>query len=261
MTSAGVRVRLIGGPTSVLETGGLRLVTDPTFDEPRTYPLAAGHVLSKTAGPACQPAGIGPADAVLLSHDQHPDNLDLAGREYLARVPLTLTTADAARRLAGNCRELGLWQHFDLPRPEGGTLRVTRTPAQHGPDGTGHLTGDVAGFILSGSGVPTVYVSGDNTSIEVVRAIAERFGPVDVAVLFAGAAKVPLLGDACLTLTGAQAVEAALILSAATVVPVHCHGWSHLTEGVDDLRTAFADAGLSSRLALLAPGRAASLCG
>jgi hypothetical protein len=28
----------VGGPTVVLEIGGLRLVTDPTFDEPGTYP-------------------------------------------------------------------------------------------------------------------------------------------------------------------------------------------------------------------------------
>jgi L-ascorbate metabolism protein UlaG (beta-lactamase superfamily) len=258
MDNTEMSVRVIGGPTAVLEIGGLRLVTDPTFDEPRDYPLGAGHALSKTAGPAIRAAEVGPADAVLLSHDQHPDNLDLAGRDYLSQVPLVLSTASAARRLGGNCRELGLWQHADLPRPGGGALRVTRTPARHGPGGTEHLTGEVAGFVLSGTGVPTVYVSGDNASLDVVRDVAGRLGPVDVAVLFAGAAKIPLLGDACLTLTSAQAAEAARALGAPQVIPLHCTGWNHLTEGADDLRTAFAAAGLASRLTLLAPGRSAS---
>jgi L-ascorbate metabolism protein UlaG (beta-lactamase superfamily)/quinol monooxygenase YgiN len=255
-------IRMIGGPTAVLEIGGLRLVTDPTFDEPRDYPLGAGHALSKTAGPAIRPAEIGRADAVLLSHDQHPDNLDLAGRDYLSQVPLVLTTASAAKRLGGNCRELGLWQHVDLPRPGGGALRVTRTPARHGPDGTEHLTGEVAGFVLSGTDVPTVYVSGDNASLDVVRAVAGRLGPVDVALLFVGAAKIPLLGDAYLTLTSAQAAEAARILGAGQVIPLHYQGWSHFTEGADELRAAFAAARLDSRLILLRlppPGHASTI--
>jgi len=41
-----------------------------------------------------------------------------------------------------------------------------------------------------------------------VRAIAERFGSVDVAMLFAGGAKTALLGDAFLTLSSPQAAEA-----------------------------------------------------
>jgi L-ascorbate metabolism protein UlaG (beta-lactamase superfamily) len=259
MDTTQVSVRMIGGPTAVFEIGGLRLVTDPTFDEPSDYPLGAGRVLSKTASPAIRPGQIGQADAVLLSHDQHPDNLDLSGREYLSQVPLVLTTASAAARLGGNCRELALWQHADLPRPDGSMLRITRTPAQHGPDRTEHLTGEVAGFVLSGTSVPTVYVSGDNASLDVVRAIAGRLGPIDVAVLFAGAARTALLGSAYLTLTSAQSAEAAQILGASQVIPLHYHGWSHFTEGADDLQTAFARAGLAERLTLLTPGRSTAV--
>jgi len=37
--------------------------------------------------------------------------------------------------------------------------------------------------------VPTIYVSGDNASLEVVKQIAERFAPVDLALLSAGGAR------------------------------------------------------------------------
>ena len=55
-------------------------------------------------------------------------------------------------------------------------MTVTAVPAQHGPDGTDHITGPVIGFVLSAPGAETVYVSGDNASLDVVRGIAERIG-------------------------------------------------------------------------------------
>jgi len=255
---ARVVLRTIGGPTAVIEVGGLRLITDPTFDEPGEHPVGT-RILTKTAGPALQPGEIGPVAAVLLSHDQHPDNLDTSGRAYLSTVALTLTTGAAAARLGGSARALGRWERADLERPDGGVLRVTSVPAQHGPDGTGHLTGEVTGFVLTAADQPTVYVSGDNASLRVVREVAERFGPVDVAVLFAGAARTPLLGDANLTLSSADAAEATEILGARYAVPVHHDSWAHFTENADDLRAAFAAAGLSDRLVLLKPGEQAGL--
>jgi hypothetical protein len=41
-------------------------------------------VLVKTSDPVATAEQVGPVDAVLLSHDQHPDNLDELGRKYLA---------------------------------------------------------------------------------------------------------------------------------------------------------------------------------
>ncbi len=255
MTSAAaLSIHSVGGPTAVLELGGVRIVTDPTFDEPREYVMGPGRVLVKTLDAALRAEQIGPVDAVLLSHDQHVDNLDTAGRAYLAEVPLVLTTAIAAERLGGVCRAVAEWDHVDLPRPDGGVLRVTRVPAQHGPDGSLHLVGEVAGFVLEGADLPTVYVSGDNASLDVVRAVAVRFGRIDIALIFAGAARTALLGDAYLTLTSAQAAEATRILAAPRVVPLHFNSWQHFTEGGEELRKAFADAGLADRLTLLAPG-------
>jgi L-ascorbate metabolism protein UlaG (beta-lactamase superfamily) len=65
----------IGGPTLLIEMAGMRLLTDPTFDPPTQYE-ARGVMLKKTAGPAVSAEVVGPVDAVLLSHDQHLDNLD-----------------------------------------------------------------------------------------------------------------------------------------------------------------------------------------
>jgi hypothetical protein len=81
----------IGGPTARLELGGLRLLTDPTFSPPGEHVLGPGLSVTKTIAPVIGVDDLGRIDAVLLSHDQHPDNLDPAGRELFPRVPLVLT--------------------------------------------------------------------------------------------------------------------------------------------------------------------------
>jgi L-ascorbate metabolism protein UlaG (beta-lactamase superfamily) len=116
----------------------------------------------------------------------------------------------------------------------------------------------VTGFVLGGDGLPTVYVSGDNASLAVVREITDRSGPIDIAVLFAGAARTPLL-DGDLTLGSDAAAQAAGLLGARAVVPVHAEGWGHFTEDASTIPAAFARHGLGDRLVLLPPGDSATL--
>ena len=84
---AAITVQLVGGPTAVFEIDGLRVLTDPTFDPPGDHPIGNRNLV-KT---------IGHIDAVLLSHDQHPDNLDNEGRKLL---PLLTSSADKAAQAA-----------------------------------------------------------------------------------------------------------------------------------------------------------------
>lgn len=247
-----ISVQLVGGPTVVIEIGGLRFVTDPTFDPPGTYDVG-GRILTKTAVPAMAPEDIGTVDAVLLSHDQHVDNLDVKGRAWMSGVQTVFTTTEAAGRIPG-VTALENWKSADIVRPSGGALRITGVPAQHGPDNTEHLVGEVTGFVISGDGLPTVYVSGDNASLRVVRTIAQRFPFIDVAILSCGAARTALLDYQNLTLGSEDAAQAAKVLQARMVIPVHYEGWNHYTEGAESLRNAFAGIGFQERLCLLEPG-------
>ncbi len=96
-----VPVRVYGGPTALIEYGGLRFLTDPTFDPPGEYPmpLPGDHKLVKTDPSPVTAADLGRIDAVLLSHDEHDDNLDNAGRAFLPSVPVVFTTDSGAGRL------------------------------------------------------------------------------------------------------------------------------------------------------------------
>jgi L-ascorbate metabolism protein UlaG (beta-lactamase superfamily) len=235
----------------MLEYAGLRWLTDPALSPPGEY--AGGLV--KTTGPALDPEGLLPIDVVLISHEHHSDNLDPAGREFLPRAGRVITTTQGAEHLGGNAVGLEPWSSFEVERAGAAPITVTALPAQHGPDGTDHITGPVIGFLLEADGEDRVYVSGDNASLDVVRTIAERVGDVDVAILFAGAVQLPHRFDgAYLTLSSDRAAMATKLLGVSAALPVHFEGWTHFTQGARELRAAFAGNSVSDRLVLAERG-------
>lgn len=82
---------------------------------------------------------------------------------------------------------------------------------------------------------------------DVVRAIAERVGQVDTAVVFAGAVRTPLFDGALLTVDGERAVEVAQVPGGRTS-SAHTDSWAHFTETREQLEAAFAAVGLADRL-------------
>src|SRR4051812_45975756 len=80
-------VGVVGGSTVVLDYGHTRLVTDPVFSEPGEY-----GPMSKLTSPSLPAAALGAVDAVLLSHDDHVDNFDEAGRAWVASTGMTVFT-------------------------------------------------------------------------------------------------------------------------------------------------------------------------
>jgi L-ascorbate metabolism protein UlaG (beta-lactamase superfamily) len=229
----------IGGPTAVIEYAGLRFITDPTFDEPRTYDGGDGEALVKTTGPAIARRDIGRIDAVLLSHHAHKDNLDYEGLELIATGIPTLSTSDAATALwGGSVIGLDSWETHEV-----GAVTVTAVPALHGPPGIERVIGEVTGFVLESPGEPTVYVSGDNASLALVDQIAERFANIEIAVLFAGAARVSRI-DADLTMSSEDAARAAELLGATTVLGLHTEDWKHFSHSRAQLKAAFEGTGL-----------------
>ena len=247
MASDQLQLSYIGGPTTLLEFGGVRLLTDPTFD-PGGGEYNSGLVtVRKLRGPALSPEALGTFDYVLLSHDHHSDNLDHAGRAQLQNANTVITTVEGAQRLGANSVGLRDWQSFDLPASGGRILRILATPARHGPEGLSR--GAVNGFVLSlgDSHRPAIYVSGDTVWYPGVAEIARRCD-VRLAILHLGAARVPQVGTFHLTMTAAEAVEAARNFVDALIVPIHFEDWAHFSEGREEIVRAFAEAKLEHRL-------------
>ena len=248
-------ITLVGGPTALIEAGGFRLLTDPTFDAPGDYKLP--HVtLTKTTGPALGAEQIGAVDAVLLSHDQHADNFDHAGKTFAQQAPRLITSQAGAKRLGGNAEGLAPFATAEIKKTDGKgaavSARITATPARHGPAGIEPLSGDVIGFVLEFSdGAPSIYVTGDTVWYDGVADVARRF-PVEIVLLFGGSARTR--GPFNLTMNANDAIETAHAFPQATIVPVHTEGWAHFTQNAEDLAKSFAALGIGPRLKILERG-------
>ncbi|MEV0936725.1 MBL fold metallo-hydrolase [Streptomyces phaeochromogenes] len=239
-----VRVTHIGGPTTLIEADGWRLLTDPTFDPPgERYAFGWGTSSRKLTGPALAVADLPPIDAVLLTHDHHGDNLDTAGRALLPGVGTVLTTLSGAGRLGGNARGLSAWTSTRLEAPGRPAIDVTATPARHGPPLSRPVTGDVIGFALRWEGQRhgVLWISGDTVLYEGVREVARRLD-VGTALLHLGSVRFPLTGPVRYTMNAAQAVSLCRELRPHTVLPVHYEGWGHFQEGRTAVEAELADA-------------------
>ena len=242
MTEA--RITHIGGPTTLIEVDGWRLLTDPTFDPPgRRYTFGWGSASRKETGPAVSPAELPPIDAVLLSHDHHGDNLDDLGRSLLPMVGTVVTTVAGARRLGGNSIGLAPWSVHSLQKPGRPTLQITATPCRHGPPLSRPITGEVTGFALLWEGQQhgVLWVSGDTVLYNGVRQVGTRFD-VGTVLLHLGAVQFGITGPVRYTMSGPEGVELCELLHPHTVIPVHYEGWRHFTQGRDTIEQAFATA-------------------
>ena len=204
-----VRFTHVGGPTVLIEVGGWRLLTDPTFDAPgQRYGFGWGSWSRKLAGPAIAADDLLPLDAVLLTHDHHDDNLDPAGRALLPSAGTVVTTEPGARRLGMSARGLRPWATTRLEAPGKPAIEITATPCRHGPPLSHPIVGDVVGFSLRWEGQEhgELWISGDTVLYDGVREVAQRLR-VDTALLHLGGVQFGVTGPLRYTMTGKDAVE------------------------------------------------------
>jgi L-ascorbate metabolism protein UlaG (beta-lactamase superfamily) len=234
-----VRITHTGGPTVLIEVDGWRILTDPTFDPPgRKYHFGWGTSSRKVTGPALAAADLGPIDAVLVSHDNHADNLDDTGRALLPAAGLVVTTTPAARRLGSLARGLEPWATTRLEARGRTSIEVTATPCRHGPPLSRRIAGDVIGFALRWDGQEhgVLWISGDTVLYDGLHQVADRL-EVDIAILHLGAVRFPVTGPVRYSMNAQDAVELCRLVRPRTAIPVHYEGWSHFSQGrggIDD---------------------------
>ena len=253
-----VRITHIGGPTVLIDAGGWRLLTDPTFDPPgKRYFFGWGTVSRKLAGPAVPADQIGELDAILVSHDQHDDNLDPAGRDLLPGAGAVVTTQAGARRLGGSARGLAPWATTRLEAPGRPSIEITATPCRHGPPLSKPIVGEVIGFALRWEGQEhgALWISGDTVLYDGVREVPQRLD-VGTALMHLGGVRFPVSGPLRYTMTANEMIELAGALRPQTLIPIHYEGWKHFREGRDAIerRLASAPAELRERVRWLELG-------
>ncbi|KAK3294194.1 beta-lactamase superfamily domain-containing protein [Chaetomium fimeti] len=253
-----VTITHIGTATAILDIDGVTFLTDPFFSPAgTTFPAEAGHTLHTYEDPALRPDQLPPIDAVLLSHENHPDNLDEPGRRLLdgRRV---VTTRDGARNLAPRPGVLGFadWQEREV-RIAGKVFTVTATPCTHWP---GH---ECVGFVVRAEdfGVApdgrlnAVYFSGDTVYRDDLVRVADKY---HVAVALVNLGKATFDGLE-ITMDGRQAARLFRDLKADVLVPMHYESWDHFTQNGEGLFKEFEAEGVLDSVRWLKPGKAVEI--
>jgi L-ascorbate metabolism protein UlaG (beta-lactamase superfamily) len=237
------RITWLGHSTVLIETGGVRLLTDPVLRG------RVAHLRRQVA-----PAGdVGRVDAVLLSH-LHRDHLDLPTlRGIDAPLVVPRGAASAVRSLGRDVQEVAAGESVTV-----GGVVVRAVPAVH--DGRRVPVGPpigALGYVADG-----IYFAGDTETFDGMAAL----GPLDVAL-------VPIWGWGTSLGPGhmdpEQAAEAVALLRPRVVVPIHWgtllplgRGRSHghlLREPVERFVAACARVASGARVEVLEPGAALEL--
>jgi L-ascorbate metabolism protein UlaG (beta-lactamase superfamily) len=251
-------ILFIGNATVLMRVAGFTFLTDPTFIHmhEETW-LGLGLTTRRLTNPAIELADLPPLDFVLLSHF-HGDHFDQVAERDLDKAVPIVTTPESAVAL----RERGFttlypidtWEWLDVEKG-GGRLRITATPARHGPPMVDFALPDVMGSIVdvatAEGGRTRLYFTGDTLVIDELAEIPRRYPGIDVALLHLGGTRV--LG-VLVSMDAKQGVEAMRIVDPALAIPIHYNDYDVFTSSLEDFQAEVRNAGLEDRVHYLRHG-------
>jgi L-ascorbate metabolism protein UlaG (beta-lactamase superfamily) len=213
-----LRVTWLGHSSLIIESDGVRLLTDPIFDN-RVPPIIGRKRFHPTPVKIDE---LPQLDVLLLSHD-HYDHFSVASMREIAKTGVPIVTSlgvgERLERIGINPSsivELDWWEEHTLP---GGRMKITATPAQHF---SGRGLRDRNATLWSSWVLKTanrnVFFSADTGPTTAMRTIGERLGPFDLTMIEIGASNSAW---ADIHLGPVRAMEAFEMLGRGTFLPIH----------------------------------------
>nr|HEX4315388.1 MBL fold metallo-hydrolase [Kofleriaceae bacterium] len=230
-SDSGLRITWLGHSTMLVESDGVRVLTDPVFGD-RIGPASFLGPKRFHARPV-EIAQLPKLDAILVSHD-HFDHLCKPSIGELAklRVPFVTSLGVGAyleRYGAEHVTELDWWETARI-----GGVAFTATPAQHFSGRVGGRNATLWSSWVIETERRRLFFSGDTGLTPEFADVRARVGAIDVAMLEVGAWH-PAWGT--IHLGPVNALAAHELLGARALMPVHwgtfdlgLHGWAEPAE-------------------------------
>jgi L-ascorbate metabolism protein UlaG (beta-lactamase superfamily) len=213
------RIVWFGHSSYLISTAGKHILVDPLFSR-RASPVQFAGMKSYEGTNAYSTADMPPIDLLIISHD-HYDHLDYGSIVALqSKVKLFCTPLGVGQHLIhwgvdpGKVIELDWWEtDHSLPGFE-----VIATPARHF-SGRGFSNNKTlwASFVLKTKD-SRIFVGGDSGYDDSFKAIGEKLGPFDIAMLECGQYDVQW---PYIHMMPEQVAQASLDLKARVLMPVH----------------------------------------
>jgi len=241
ITDSTTRITFVNHSSFLIQWPGYNLLTDPVWSE-RASPFQwVGPKRKRPAGIAMD--SLPEINGIVISHN-HYDHLDLPTlKKLFARykphiyVPLGVK-AYLANNGIDNVTEMDWWDDATLSQG----IQLTAVPAQHF-SGRGILDKDATlwcGYTMHAPNA-NIYFAGDTGYGGFVKTIAEKSGPIDIALLPIGAYKPNWFMSPVHT-SPSEAVKMHIDLQAQTSIPIHFGTFQladdGLSEPLEDLSTA-----------------------
>ncbi|PYH94361.1 putative Zn-dependent hydrolase of the beta-lactamase protein [Aspergillus ellipticus CBS 707.79] len=243
----------IGTATAILEINGINFLTDPSFSPAGTSWDLGRIVIKVTEDPALRLDQLPVIDAVLLSHEDHPDNLDELGRQLLNGRPV-FTTVDGSKNLAPRPTVYGMRPWDTIERVIAGKrFTIIATPTLHVPGD------ECTGFLVTSNDADNDFGHDPSTGLpNAVYFTGDTFH-VCAAVMNLGNAHAPMTEAPDsprmqITMGGADGARLFRALGADILVPMHYESWGHFTQFGAELRQVFEAEGISEKICWLKGG-------
>jgi L-ascorbate metabolism protein UlaG (beta-lactamase superfamily) len=249
-----MRVQWVGHATTLIEVGGLRILTDPLLTR------RVAHLRRRRATPTPDVADV---DTVLLSH-AHLDHLHLPSLRRVRPTARLLTPVGTGRLLrSAGFADVTEVRVGDTIALDGTSVTAEVVPAahKHGRGPHSRVTAPPVGYVVGGEG-RRVYFPGDTDLFDDMALLTD----VDLALL-------PIWGWGSTLGTGhldpTRAATATGLIQPRIVVPIHWGTYApedgrrllpHWFDSPpEQFEAALTDAGSSQRLRLLQPGEAVNV--
>ncbi|HEU4853936.1 MAG TPA: MBL fold metallo-hydrolase [Nitrosospira sp.] len=253
-------VTFVGTATVLIRYGGLTILTDPNFLHRGDHVhLGYGLTSKRLTNPAIELEDLPPIDLIVLSH-MHEDHFDKFVQKNLDRDIPVVTTEEAAESL----KELGFRKRYPLKTWDAlvvekgnATLRVTATPARHGPEVVAKLLPEVMGSMLDFRDKNSLhryrmYISGDTMVFDDIKEIPRRYPDVDLALLHLGGTR--LLGLVTVTMDAREGVKMMQIIVPRKAIPIHYNDYDVFKSPLSDFKQEIEQAGLQDKIIYLEHG-------
>ncbi|MDB5240063.1 MAG: twin-arginine translocation pathway signal [Spirosoma sp.] len=264
VSDGSVRVTYVNHSTLLLQFDGLNVLTDPIYEN-RVSPFQFVGP-KRNSPPGIRFDDLPTIDLLLLSHN-HWDHLEIATVQKLCARDKTRifcplgVKAFLEQNGCQNVTEMD-WQQSVVYNP---STTIHCLPAQHFSgrglfDRNGTLW---AGYLIENKAVGKLYFAGDSGYGPHFRAIGERFGPLQLALIPIGAYK-PNWFMSPVHCSPAEAVQIHADVRSEQSVAIHFGTFPLADDGelepVDDLRKALADKSiLPDQFRALKPGSSLTL--